>query len=70
MISNVSEMESQMLACNLERKRLVAEIDRIDETRVKTKDMISRRRKLEGELQSEEKKLERIRGEMKKMKVI
>ena len=48
MISNVSEMESQMLACNLERKRLVAEIDRIDETRVKTKDMVSRRRKLEG----------------------
>lgn len=45
-------------------------MDKIDETRVKTKDMISRRRRLEVELQNQEKKLENIRNELKKMKVM
>lgn len=39
-------MEGQMLAYNMEKKKILAEIDKIDETRVKTKDMISRRRRL------------------------
>lgn len=47
MIESVGTMESQMLACNVERKKILGEIDKIDETRVKTKEMISRRRRLE-----------------------
>jgi hypothetical protein len=46
-----------MLACNVERKKILSQIDKIDETRIKTKDMISKRRRLEVELQSQEKKL-------------
>lgn len=45
-IEGVGTMESQMLAHNMEKKRIISEIDRIDETRVKTKDMITRRRRL------------------------
>jgi len=48
----------------------LAEIDKIDETRIKTKDMISKRRRLEVELQNQERKLEHIRCELKKMKVM
>lgn len=47
MIESVGTRESQMLAYNLEKKKILAEIDKIDEARVKTKDMISRRRRLE-----------------------
>jgi hypothetical protein len=70
MIESVTVMESQMLACNLERKKILAEMDRIDETKIKTKDMISRRRRLEVELQNQERKLEHIKSELKKMKVL
>lgn len=59
-----------MLAYNLEKKKILAEIDKIDEARVKTKDMISRRRRLEVELQNNEKKIDHVRAELKKMKVM
>jgi hypothetical protein len=42
-----------MLNCNTEKRRILAEIDKIDGTRVKTKDMVSKRRKLEIELQNQ-----------------
>jgi len=70
MIESVTVMESQMLACNLEKKKILAEMDKIDETKVKTKEMISRRRRLEVELQNQERKLEHIKSELKKMKVL
>jgi GTP-dependent phosphoenolpyruvate carboxykinase len=70
MIESVGTMESQMLAYNLEKKKILAEIDKIDEARVKTKDMISRRRRLEVELQNNEKKIDHVRAELKKMKVM
>ena len=63
-------MESQMLSCNLQKKKILADIDRIDETRVKTKEMISKRRRLEIQLQNNERKMDNIRGELKKMKVM
>lgn len=47
MIESVGTMESQMLNCNMEKKKILAEIDKIDETRIKTKEMISKRRRLE-----------------------
>lgn len=70
MIESVGTMESQMLAYNLEKKKILAEIDKIDEARVKTKEMISRRRRLEVELQNNEKKIDHVRAELKKMKVM
>lgn len=70
MIESVGTMESQMLGCNLEKKKILAEIDKIDETRIKTKEMISKRRRLEVELQNQERKLEHVRAELKKMKVM
>ena len=54
----------------MQKKRLLSEIDKIDETRVKTKDMISKRRRLEVELQNNESKIEKIRNQLKKMKVM
>lgn len=45
-------------------------MDRIDETKIKTKEMISRRRRLEVELQSQDRRLEHIKAELKKMKVM
>jgi len=46
MIESVGSMESQMLNCNVERRKILAEMDKIDETRIKTKDMVSKRRRL------------------------
>jgi chromosome segregation ATPase len=70
MIESVGSMESQMLGCNMEKKKILAEMDKIDETRVKTKEMISRRRRLEVELQNQERRLDHIKNELKKMKVM
>lgn len=70
MIESVGSLESQMLAANLERKKVLAEMDKIDETRVKTKEMIARRRRLEVELQNLERRQEHVRTELKKMKVM
>ena len=63
-------MENEMLSCKVEKKRIVGEIDRIDQAKVKTKDMISRRRKLEGDLANQEKKIDRIKSQLKRMKVM
>jgi hypothetical protein len=42
-----------MLNCNIEKRRILAEIDKIDGTRIKTKDMVSKRKKFEIELQNQ-----------------
>ena len=44
-------METALLNCNLERKKILAEIDKIDDTKVKTRELIGKRRRLEDELQ-------------------
>ena len=47
MINEVGDLENALLNCNLERRKIVNEIDRIDDTKIKTKDIIGKRRKLE-----------------------
>ena len=37
MIEEVGTMETAMLNCNVEKRRIMSEIDRIDETKIKTK---------------------------------
>lgn len=53
MINSVTDMERILLTNNMEKKRILSEIDRIDDTKVKTRDMIAKRRRLEEELQQQ-----------------
>lgn len=46
MLSRVGELESDLLGLNKEKKRMLSELDRIEGTKVKTKEMIGKRRKL------------------------
>ena len=46
MLSQVGELEADLLSYNMQKKRMLAEMDKIDDTKVKTKDMINKRRKL------------------------
>ena len=69
-ISEVGEMETALLNCNLEKKRIQQELDKIDNVKIKTKDIISKRRRLEVELQNEEEKLGHVKIQLKKLKVI
>ena len=49
---------------------MLTEMDRIDDTKVKTKEMISRRRKLEEDLGREEEKIKRAKEQLRKAKVL
>ena len=54
MIEEVGDMETILTNCNLEKKKILTELDRIDDTRIKTKDIINRRRRLEDDLAYQE----------------
>lgn len=49
---------------------MLAEMDKIDDTKVKTKDMINKRRKLEDQISSQENKIKRVKDELRKMKAM
>jgi len=46
MLSQVGNIETSLLNFNMEKKKMQTEIDKIDDTKVKTKELITRRRKL------------------------
>ena len=50
-----------MLTYNTEKKRILAEMDKIDDTKMKTKELISRRRRLEDEANIQENKIKRVK---------
>lgn len=45
-LDQVGELEQDLLSFNTEKKKLLNEMDKIDDTKVKTREMISRRRRL------------------------
>lgn len=61
-------MECALFHCNLERKKLKAEIDKVDESKVKTRDMAVRRNKLEEELTFQEEKIKKVKEELEKLR--
>lgn len=50
-----------MLNLNTEKKRMITELDRIDDTKVKTKDMISKRRRLEDEIKAQDEHIKKVK---------
>lgn len=70
MLSQVGELEADLLSYNMQKKRMLAEMDKIDDTKVKTKDMINKRRKLEDQISSQENKIKRVKDELRKMKAM
>ncbi len=70
MLSQVGELEADLLSYNMQKKRMLAEMDKIDDTKVKTKDMINKRRKLEDQISSQENKIKRVKDELRKMKAL
>lgn len=63
-------METVLLSCNLEKKKILAEMDKIDDTKVKNRQMINRRRRLEDDLRYQEDKIFKIKEQLKKMKAL
>lgn len=61
MLSQVGELEADLLSYNLEKKRMLQEMDKIDDTKVKTKDMIAKRRKLENEITAQDNRIHRTK---------
>lgn len=45
-------------------------MDKIDDTKMKTKDMINRRRRLEDEANIQDNKIKRVKEELRKMKAL
>ena len=45
-------------------------MDKIDDTKMKTKELISRRRRLEDESNIQENKIKRVREQLRKMKAL
>ena len=70
MLSQVGELEADLLSYNMQKKRMLAEMDKIDDSKVKTKDMINKRRKLEDQISSQENKIKRVKDELRKMKAL
>ena len=46
-INELGTLENTLLQCNITKNKLLTEIDKIDGTKVKTNELIARRRKLE-----------------------
>lgn len=70
MLSQVGDLEADLLSYNMEKKKILNEMDKIDDTKVKTKEMISRRRKLEEEATMQDDRIRRVKEELKKMKAL
>ena len=54
MLSQVGDLEQNLLNCNLEKKKMLTQMDKIDATKVKTKDMINKRRRLDDQLTNQQ----------------
>lgn len=70
MLFQVGELEADLLSYNMQKKKMLAQMDKIDDTKVKTKDMINKRRKLEDQISSQENKIKRVKDELRKMKAL
>ena len=70
MLSQVGDLEADLLNYNMEKKKILAEMDKIDDTKMKTKDMINRRRRLEDEANIQDNKIKRVKEELRKMKAL